>query len=93
MPDPQNEHDEYAIALRTDDPKTIVAFCPRFMTRDFLHVLDNKKESAEPRVEVERVNLDAPIQFRLLCCLSVVWPDGFSPCATEDYEPLAPLNH
>lgn len=89
MPDPQNEHDEYAIALRTNDPKTIIGYCPRFMTKDFLQVLQ-----AEPRmvtVEVERLNCDAPLQFRLLCFLSAAWPEKLRPCSSELYEPLPPL--
>ena len=35
MPDPPNPHDAYALALRTDDPVTIVGYCPRYLTKDF----------------------------------------------------------
>ncbi|MDA2930622.1 HIRAN domain-containing protein [Acidobacteria bacterium AH-259-O06] len=88
MPDPQNPHDKFAISLRTGDPATIVGYCPRYMTGDFHHVLD----ACDPNkvgVAVERVNRDAPIQLRLLCQMTVHWPENFQPCSTELYEPLA----
>ena len=87
MTDPQNQYDRWAIALRTDDPATVVGYCPRYLTQDF-HVVLNLGESTT-RVSVERVNLNAPIQFRLLCSLSAKWPNGFEPCSSELYQPIA----
>lgn len=86
MPDPQNPHDSYAIALRTDDPATIVGYCPRYISRDFLEILENKPDSVH--VRVKRVNADAPIQLRLLCTLTAGWPEDFKPCSSEDYQEL-----
>ena len=40
-------------------------------------------------VTVERVNPDAPLQFRLLCSLTADWPDSFQPCSDVLYEALA----
>lgn len=88
MPDPQNPHDAYALALRTDDPVTIVGYCPRYLTKDFLFLLRSGPPDT-PKVLVERVNSDAPIQLRLLCNLRAPWPEGFEPCSDEDYEVLA----
>jgi len=87
MLDIQNEHDEYAIALRTDDPKSIVGYCPRYLARDFRQLLS--AESRETEVHVERVNRDAPVQLRMLCSLTAPWPEGFRPCEGGDYTPLA----
>ena len=87
MPDSQNEHDAFAIALRTGDPKTIVGFCPRYLAEDFRQILLSSDPS--PLVFVERVNRDAPIQFRLLCGLTSAWPEGFTACTGELYTPLA----
>jgi hypothetical protein len=86
MPDPQNSHDSYAIALRTDDPATIVGYCPRYLSRDFLEILENSPDSGE--VRVKRLNAEAPIQLRLLCTLTADWPENFKPCSSEFYQEL-----
>ena len=86
MRDSQNQYDRWAIALRTDGPPAIVGYCPRYLTEDFNVVL--KLEGATTQVSVERVNLDAPIQFRLLCSLSAKWPSGFKPCSSDLYQPI-----
>jgi hypothetical protein len=88
MPDPQNRHDTYAVALRTDDPVTIVGYCPRYLSKDFLLLLRSGAPD-RPEVMVERVNSDAPIQLRLLCRLRAPWPEDFEPCSGEEYEVLA----
>ena len=87
MPDPQNRHDRCAIAVRTDDPATIVGYCPRYLAEDFLVMLQ-KNIPNNIRVAVERVNRDAPIQLRLLCSLSARWPDDFKPCSGDLYQPI-----
>jgi hypothetical protein len=87
MLDPQNPYDRFAIALRTDDPATIVGYCPRYISHDFLDVLRNDLDSV--RVTVKRVNVDAPIQLRLLCNLTFEWPANFQPCSSEYFEELA----
>jgi hypothetical protein len=86
LPDPQNPHDGYAIALRTDDPATIVGYCPRYISRDFLEILKNNPDTV--KVCVKRVNTDAPIQLRLLCTLTADWPENFKPCSSEYYQEL-----
>jgi hypothetical protein len=88
MPDPQNRHDTYAVALRTDDPVMIVGYCPRYLSQDFLFLLRTGTPDT-PEVVVERVNKDAPIQLRLLCSFRTPWPAGFEPCSDEEYEVLA----
>jgi len=86
MRDVQNEHDAFALALRTGDPKTIVGYCPRYLATDFGQLIAEPKEV---EVHVERVNRDAPTQLRLLCALRAPWPDDFTPCEGGVYEPLA----
>jgi len=87
MPDPQNPHDGFAIALRTDDPATIVGYSPRYISRDFLEILENDPDAVQ--VRVKRVNTDAPIQLRLLCTLTADWPENFKPCSSEYYKEIA----
>jgi hypothetical protein len=86
MPDPQNNYDSFAIALRTDDPATIVGYCPRYISRDFLEILEDDPDAVQ--VRVKRVNIDAPIQLRLLCTLTADWPEDFKPCSSEYYKEL-----
>jgi hypothetical protein len=88
MPDPQNPYDTWAMALRTDDPATIVGYCPRYLAKDFLNVLVDSNPT-NVKVKVVRVNIDAPIQLRLLCGLEAYWPEGFEPCSGELFEELA----
>jgi len=83
LPDPQNSHDGCAIALRTDDPATIVGYCPRYISCDFLEVLESNPEAVQ--VRVKRVNTDAPIQLRLLCTLTADRPENFEPCSAGEY--------
>lgn len=86
MLDPQNPHDRFAVALRTDDPATIVGYCPRYLTQDFNALL-----AAEDglQVSVGRINRDAPAQFRLFCHVTAKWPEGFRACLDPLFEPLA----
>jgi hypothetical protein len=87
MLDPQNRYDGCAIALRTGDPTTIVGYCPRYISRDFLEILANDPDAVQ--VRVKRVNIDAPIQLRLLCTLTADWPENFKPCSSEYYMELS----
>lgn len=88
MPDPQNPHHACAVALRTEDPPVFVGYCPRYLARDFLRLLEG---SGEVQVTVVRVNQDAPIQQRLLCHLSSDWLAGFESCSGSAYEPIPEL--
>jgi HIRAN domain len=86
LPDPQNSHDGCAIALRTNEPASIVGYCPRYISCDFLEILESNPNAVQ--VRVQRVNADAPIQLRLLCTLTADWPDGFKPCSSEEYREI-----
>lgn len=86
MPDVQNPHDKTAVALRTDEELSIIGYCPRYLTEDFLYLLD--KHGDEVTVAVERVNKEAPTQLRLLCSLSAPWPKEFRPCSSKYFELL-----
>lgn len=88
MPDPQNRHDCMAIALRTDDPKTLVGYCPRYLTAD-LHSLLEAGTALRTEVVASKVNVDAPIQLRLLCTVSAPWPSTLTTCAGDEYRVIA----
>lgn len=90
MHDIQNFYDSYALALRTQDPPILIGYCPRYLTEDLHKLL--KQEHTKLEVFVEKINLDAPIQLRLLCKVISDWPKDFRPCSGEMYEPLADIN-
>lgn len=85
--DLQNGFDNTALLLRTGDPVTLVGYAPRYYSRDFTRLIEQVGAN-EVSVTVERVNTNAPLQYRVLCKLSAPWPTGFAPCESGDYEPL-----
>lgn len=89
MFDNLNPFDQQAVAIRTTDPAMMIGYCPRYLARDVRDLASLAKETFDLRVE--RVNQDAPIQFRLLCRLIAVWPDGFNPCSEPAFQPIDPL--
>lgn len=87
MPDPQNNYDPNAVAVRTDADRTLIGYIPRYLAPDVLHLFYSCG-SGYTEVLVERVNRDAPLQNRVLCRMRACWPDGFVPCSGEDFEPI-----
>jgi hypothetical protein len=87
MLDNQNEHDPLAIAMRTE-PVMVVGYVPRYYTEDFRKLLASTTDSTV-HVSVEKVNVKAPIQMRLLCKIKAPWPADFHPCMGDVYKPLA----
>lgn len=88
MADLFNETDRRAVALRTTvGDRMIVGYVPRYLANDVWELLQgcNPEYMA---VVVEQVNADAPLQQRLLCRMNCCWPDGFQPCATEEFHPI-----
>lgn len=87
MRDIQNRFDSLALALRTEDPPEIVGYCPRIFVEDFNSLIDiNSAENID--VSVEKVNMHAPFQLKLLCKLSTPWPNGFNAFENEKFKPL-----
>ncbi len=87
MKDVQSQYDALALALRTDDPVSIVGYCPRYLAPD-LNDLMNKNGVDCVNVTVHKVNPDAPYQLRLLCKIISPWPQGFKACSGDLYRPL-----
>lgn len=82
MRDVQNEYDSYAIALRTGNPTEIVGYVPRFFSEDLTRLL-NLNDPSEISVVIEKINIKAPFQFKLLCKVNAFWPTGFNPFEQE----------
>jgi hypothetical protein len=82
---PENhEKDEFALLVQTQEPFK-VGYCPRYLNRDLRAIL------AETSINlfVERLNHDAPLQFRLLCKAVFKLPVGFNMFSDNEYQLLA----
>jgi hypothetical protein len=88
MQDLQNPHDPTALLMRTSEPVTLVGYAPRYYSAEFTQLIKST-DPDQVNVTVEQVNLDAPIQYRVLCKLTSPWPANFSPCATKEFQALA----
>lgn len=88
MRDVQNQHDPMALLMRTGDPISIVGYCPRYYSGEFSTLLE-KLGPKKIKINVERVNQDAPSNFKLLCKLIAPWPADFSPFSREQFELVA----
>ena len=85
--DVQNKFDSRALILRTEDLH-FVGYCPRYLTQDFFELVCRFPQRAN--FTVERVNPPpTPLQFRLLCNLTVAWSEDFQPFSDPIYQPLA----
>ncbi|MEO8615494.1 MAG: HIRAN domain-containing protein [Luteolibacter sp.] len=88
MPDPWNESDSSAVALRTTvGERMLVGYVPRYLAHDIWELYSGCHPEYMSIV-VERVNVDAPLQQRLLCRMNSCWPEGFQPCSTEEFRPI-----
>lgn len=84
-----NEHDANAVSLRTDGlgQRLMIGYVPRCLARE-VRALCQQCHPEFLEVAVERVNPNAPLQQRLLCRMSSCWPEGFEPCAGEEFQPI-----
>jgi hypothetical protein len=87
MLDPCNAYDFHAVALRTEEERMLIGYAPRYLAYDIRELLyhccpDNIE------LKVDRLNLDAPTQQRVLCRLTTCWPEGFKPCRGEEFQPI-----
>jgi hypothetical protein len=86
MYDFQNPYDCEAIALRSGTEAALVGYCSRYLAPDFKQFLNIEQGAT---FVVSRVNLDAPLQHRLLCEFRSAWPAEILPFSGKEYEPLA----
>jgi hypothetical protein len=88
MGDLQNEFDQAALLMRTGDPISVVGYVPKYYSTDLREILSSRGASAVA-VTVERVNKDAPMQYRVLCKALADWPSEYTPCAAESFAPYS----
>ncbi|HTU27057.1 MAG TPA: HIRAN domain-containing protein [Pirellulales bacterium] len=87
MLDFQNEHDPFAVAVRTEADRMQIGYVPRYLARDVWQLGFNCGPFVL-ELMVSRVNLDAPLQNRVLCQMRGCWPPDFQPCSGEDFTPI-----
>lgn len=85
--DIQNPSDPNAVAVRTESPSELIGYVPRYLARDVWHLMQSC-EIGFIQLFVDRVNLDAPMQNRLLCKMQACWPDEFEPCSGKEFVPI-----
>lgn len=88
MLDLMNKADGNAVALRTSEgERFMLGYVPRYLAQDVWKIF----QGCHPdfiRVYVHRVNLDAPLQQRLLCRMQANWPADFKPCSGDEFQPI-----
>lgn len=84
-----NPHDADAVSLRTCDVagRQLVGYVPRYLAQD-VRELCGECHPEHIEVTVERLNAGAPLQQRVLCRMSSCWPEDFTPCAGEAFQPI-----
>ncbi len=89
MSDWSNSHDAKAIALRTTNKRDrlLIGYVPRYLAHD-LYLLFGGCGPRSVQVHVERLNVAAPMEMRLLCRINACWPDGFQPCVDDAFKAL-----
>lgn len=89
MLDILNDYDREAVAVRTSDAhdRVMIGYVPRYLAREVRELCESCSGNFFD-LRVERVNQSAPLQQRLLCRLNACWPEGFHPCAHEDFAPI-----
>lgn len=87
MLDVGNKHDPNAVAIRTDEERTMIGYVPRYLAHDVWELL---RQCQPDFIElfVQQVNRDAPMQQRVLCRMHACWPDDFRPCDDESFRPI-----
>lgn len=88
--EPANSADPRAVQVLTSIRGTHLGYVPRYLCED-VHSLRNAG-AEQVRARVRRANpAPTPTQFRLLCEVEAPWPDGFSPLASADFQPIQSL--
>lgn len=64
--------------------KVKVGYLPHYLCKDLKRLLSFENHQ-NIEFSVLRVNLDAPSQFKILCEMKTLWPDGFEPFNDESF--------
>jgi hypothetical protein len=84
-----NAFDPNAIAIRSEEPKVILGYFPRYLSSEVRDALFHSDVIKTVEIEVKKINLGAPARYRLMCSFSARFPDSCKIFSDGDYEPLA----
>ena len=86
--DIENVFDTSAVALRSADADgpVLLGYCPRYLSEELVRL--PLARNRRPVITVSQVNIDAPLQFRVLCHMQVEFGHDFLPFQGEEYQPL-----
>lgn len=71
--------------METQQGQIKVGYCPRYLSHDLAIILNK----TEINLSVERLNHDAPLQFRLLCKAAFNMPIDYNAFTGDEYQVLA----
>jgi hypothetical protein len=89
MIDVCNAYDPNAIAIRSEDPKVILGYLPRYLASEVRDALFDPDVIKTVEIETKKINLNAPVRYRLMCRFYARIPEGCKIFSDGDYEPLA----
>jgi len=80
--DIQNSFDPKALLLRSDAPNVLIGYLAKYYGAGLEQLLAINAQDIV--VTVKRVNIDAPLDMRLLCTLTGPWSESFQLLESED---------
>ncbi|MDQ8951927.1 hypothetical protein RFH42_03030 [Acinetobacter rudis] len=78
-----NVNDPHAVLLLENSEHTMIGYYPRYLTEDLRNL---NKCGVDIKIQIIKVNVDAPEQFRLLCRTIAEWPKNFQSCNNEEFQ-------
>lgn len=70
MKDHQNPHDPHATAVRSDDPKVLIGYIPKYYCKS-LDRIEKLISKFEVSVSILKNNIDAPLSMKILCVVEI----------------------
>lgn len=83
--DVQNTSDDSALIIRAESPAELIGYVPRIYTKDITTLLKSDKKA---ELKVKKINIEAPLQFRLLCEFRAKWKKDFEAFQDEKFHKL-----
>lgn len=78
-----NINDPQAVLLLEHLDHTMIGYYPRYLTEDLRNL---SMHGAKIKIQVVKLNLDAPEQFRMLCRTTADWPNNFQSCNNLEFQ-------
>jgi hypothetical protein len=89
--DISNIYDRNAIAVRSNDPKVILGYLPRYLASEIRGTLLDQRVISNVKMEVKKINPTAPVRYRLMCGFRAYIPNEFKIFTAGNYQPYAAI--